>query len=158
MLQQLEIRNAELSDVDVIYKWSHDDLVRKQSYNSGNISYDTHCEWFKNKLADKNALIFIIETQGVPTGMVRFDIVNEMATIGISVDKNYRREGLAAAAINMAVNEYFSANNFPIQASIKEGNIASVKSFEKAGFTYLRKEEINGAESVVYQLEKTNNE
>ena len=36
---------------------------------------------------------------------------------------------------------------------IKKENIASVKSFEKAGYTFYSKEKVNNIDSYIYKLE-----
>jgi len=154
VLKQLKIRNATPSDVDLIFDWANDELVRKQSFTSADIDYDTHREWFSNKLEDENSLIFIIEAQEIPASIVRFEIGDRSATIGVSIAKEFRGKGFAVTTINMGVDAYFNSYNLTILASIKPENIASIKSFKKAGFEFLKEEKINGIESVTYQLTK----
>lgn len=155
MRNNLQIRKANLSDVDLIYKWTNDELVRKQSFSSEEIPYESHCEWFRKKIEDKNSLFFIIGLDNIPVGVVRFDVNDEGSTIGISIDKEFRGKGLGNGIIKIGVQSYFKENEFPILASIKKTNGASIKSFEKAGFYYLKEEVINGVESVVYQLKNS---
>ena len=56
--------------------------------------------------------------------------------------------------LDIGAKDYFKINELPIFASIKKENIASIKSFKKAGYNFLKEEEINGVESVVYQLKR----
>jgi UDP-2,4-diacetamido-2,4,6-trideoxy-beta-L-altropyranose hydrolase len=151
---KLHIRQAQLTDVDLVFAWSNDQLVRDQSFHSDVISYVPHCEWFKNKLADKNALIYIVEADGKPASILRIDVKTNNAVIGVVIGKEFRGKGLGSISINKGVAEYFKVNSLPILASIKKQNIASIKSFEKAGFSYLRDEKINQIDSVVYQVIK----
>ncbi len=118
---------------------------------------DCKKSWFKKKIEDKSSIFFIVELNDVPVGLVRFDIENESATIGVSIDKEYRGKGLGGEIIKIGIQSYFKENDFPILASIKKENLASVRSFEKAGFHFFKNEVINGVESVVYQL-KNNHE
>ena len=155
MIEELTIRKVISKDVDLLYNWSNDDLVRKQSFNSDVIPYDTHCNWFDNKLKSNESLLFIVETDKAPVGIVRFESDKENSTIGFSIDKKYRGKGLGGAIIEIGVTEYFKEKDLPILASIKKDNIASIKSFEKAGFKYFKQEEINSIEGVVYQLKKS---
>ena len=154
MNEKLTIRKAESKDVDLLYNWSNDELVRKQSFTSNSIPYSTHCKWFNGKLESNRSFIFIVETDKNPVGIVRFESEEESSTIGISIDKLFRGKGLGSEMIKIGVNEYFKEKELPILASIKKDNMASIKSFEKAGFSYLRNEKINAVEGVVYQLKK----
>lgn len=154
MKSNLQIRKAKLTDVDLLFRWTNDELVRQQSFSSEVIPYENHCQWFQRKMGDKNSFFFIIEKEEKEVGLVRFDISDEAATIGISIDKEFRGKGLGAEIINLGVHTYFMENDFPILASIKKANLASVKSFEKAGFQYFKDELLGGVDSVVYQLKK----
>jgi RimJ/RimL family protein N-acetyltransferase len=154
LFTKLHIRQAKLTDVDLIFEWSNDQLVREQSFHSDVISYVPHCEWFKNKLGDKTASIYIVEADGKPASMLRIDEKTDNAVIGVVIGKEFRGEGLASISISKGVTEYFRVNSLPILASIKKQNIASIKSFQKAGFSYLRDEKINQIDSVVYQINK----
>ena len=152
--ETLEIRNANIKDVDLLFRWSNDELVRKQSFVSNAIPYEGHCNWYNAKLEDENSIMFILEINAIPAGVVRFDLNEESATIGISIDENFRGKGFGQTFIELGVNEYFIENELPVLASIKKDNIASIKSFVKAGFTFFREEEIKGVETSVYQLKK----
>ncbi|MBL4669670.1 MAG: GNAT family N-acetyltransferase [Flavobacteriales bacterium] len=154
MKETLTIRKALADDVELLYKWSNDELVRKQSFNSNKISFETHCKWFEGKLKDKKSLMYIVEVGSIPASVVRFDIAEENTVIGISISTDYRGKGLGGNSIKIGLEEYFLVNNLPVLASIKKDNIASIKSFEKAGFVFLKDELINGVVSVIYQIER----
>ena len=49
--------------------------------------------------------------------------------------------------------KYFETFSKPILAYIKESNIASLKTFKKAGFIFLKKDFVNKFPCVVYKLE-----
>ena len=157
-MQRFEIRRAKKKDVDLIYCWANDEEVRKQSFNSDPIPYETHCKWFESKLADTNYLIYILEYKGLPAGLVRFEIDNNEALVGFSIDEQFRGKGISSELLMIAAKEYFNDYSFPIIAAIKQENVASKKSFKKTGFVFLREEEINGVNSSVYQLEKLSDE
>jgi RimJ/RimL family protein N-acetyltransferase len=148
------MRQAKLTDVDLVFEWSNDQLVREQSFHSDVISYVPHCEWFDNKLTDKAAFIYILEADEKPASMLRIEIKTNHAVIGVVIGKKFRGQGLGSISISRGVAEYFKANSLPILASIKKQNIASIKSFEKAGFSYLRDEKIKQIDSVVYRIIK----
>lgn len=154
MVDVLKIRSARAEDVDLLYKWSNDELVRAQSFSSEVIPYETHCNWFKQKLVDSKSTLLIIEIDEVPAGIVRFDEKEDGAVIGVSIDKDFRGKGLGSKFIKVGVEEFFKESDLTVLASIKKENIASVKSFKNAGFSLFKEEEINGIESFIYQIVK----
>tara|TARA_Y100000385_G_scaffold271318_1_gene311161 strand:+ start:239 stop:658 length:420 start_codon:yes stop_codon:yes gene_type:complete len=138
MICNLAIRRALPGDVKLLYNWSNDILVRSQSFNSDKISFEMHSKWFEGKLKDQQALIYIVEADAIPAVLVRFDISLKRTVIGLVVSKDYRGKGLGAKAIKICLNEYFRTHDLPVLASIKKDNIASIKSFQKAGFVFLK--------------------
>ena len=154
MIDSITLRKALSGDVKLLYKWSNDRLVRSQSFNSDEISFETHCKWFEAKLKDEQALIYILEVDAIPAAVVRFDIKEKNTVIGISISEDFRGRKMGANAIKIGLKDYFATNDLPVVASIKKYNIASIKSFQKAGFVFLKDEVINGVESTLYQIEK----
>lgn len=152
MSRELIIREALPSDVDVIFKWSNDPLVREQSFSSEKISYDSHCEWYSKKLVDKNSHLYIVEEKERRLGLVRFHKDNKEAVIGVVIDRDYRGQGYGAKLIKIGLEKYFDFNSLMVLAFIKKDNTASIRAFEKARFEYLKNDTINGVESVVYQI------
>ncbi|SDW45597.1 UDP-2,4-diacetamido-2,4,6-trideoxy-beta-L-altropyranose hydrolase [Lutibacter oricola] len=150
----LTIRNIKKQDIHFLYELSNDMLVRNNSFNSDIILFENHKKWFNSKLNDENVLMYIGEYNSKPFGVVRYEKYVDYSIIGISISKEFRGEKLASLLLNKAINAYFRINKKPILAYIKEANVASIKSFEKSGFTFLKKENVNGSLSNVYKLEK----
>jgi UDP-2,4-diacetamido-2,4,6-trideoxy-beta-L-altropyranose hydrolase len=154
MSAKIKIKSAKVEDVDLLYRWSSDELVRTQSFSSEVIPYETHCNWFEKKLLDAQSTLFIIQIDEIPAGLVRFDEKEGEAIIGVTIDKNYRGKGLGGKFIKVGLEEFFKKSDLTVLAYIKKGNIASVKSFENAGFSLFKEEEINGIGSFIYQIVK----
>ena len=76
-------------------------MVRAQSFSSEVIPYETHCNWFKQKLVDAKSTLLIIEIDEVPAGIVRFDEKEDGAVIGVSIDKDFRGKGLGSKFIKV---------------------------------------------------------
>jgi RimJ/RimL family protein N-acetyltransferase len=150
----LKTRSAKAEDVDLLYSWSSDELVRTQSFSSDVIPYETHCNWLEKKLADAQSTLLIIEIDEIPAGLVRFEEKESEAIIGVTIDKSFRGKGLGGAFIKVGVEEFFKKSDLTVLSYIKKENIASVKSFENAGFRLFKEEEINGIESFIYQIVK----
>ena len=86
-------------------------------------------------------------------GQVRFDIkpMDNVAVIGISLKKDIRGIGLSPFIIDKAVNELLKIKSIKlIEAYIKDENISSIKSFEKAKFVFSNNLIIKGNKSKVY--------
>jgi len=135
----LECRQVSNEDIDQLFKWTNDPLVRKNSFcNKDKIQYNEHIRWFNSSLLNGNRVIFIFFMNQEPIGQVRFDKDSEYrAEIDISVDKEYRNKGLSSDIIKIASSKYksLSQETLIIVAHIKPSNINSLKSFQKAGFT-----------------------
>ena len=68
--------------------------------------------------------------------------------------KKYRGQGLSSLMLRISSAFYFNRFLIPISAYIKESNIASIKSFEKAGYKFFNNITVNGFNTLVYKLEK----
>jgi RimJ/RimL family protein N-acetyltransferase len=136
-IAQIVYRKAGESDLMTYFNWANDEVTRKNSFSSDNIDLKTHTVWFLNKIASSNSLLLIFEDETKSrVGQVRIESEQDNAVIGISIDEAFRGQSLASFMIDSACTEYF--RNFTqttIAAHIKSANIASIKAFEKAGFT-----------------------
>lgn len=154
LLLKVKFRKATLEDSRLIFDWSNDDLVRQNSFNSAKLIFENHNQWFSNKLKDKEQIFLIALVDNIEAGLVRFTIETEYTIVGISISKPYRGKQLAVKFLIASAQEYFKTNTLPILAYIKKDNIASVKSFENAGYLFLKETKVNEHSSVIYQLEK----
>ncbi|WP_241910533.1 UDP-2,4-diacetamido-2,4,6-trideoxy-beta-L-altropyranose hydrolase [Pseudotamlana carrageenivorans] len=150
----ISFRKAIEEDVLQVFNWSNDVLVRKNSYNSEPIKLENHKKWFHKKIRDENTLFLIALINNEPAGIVRFEIDDSYATVGILVSKSYRGQKLAGEFLKASAKKYFEIYSVPILAYIKKDNKASVKAFESARYTYFKDEIISGCVSFVYKLEK----
>jgi len=146
----IEIHPATVDDVDLVYNWFNDDLVRKHSYQSAKILLEEHQKWFQQKVKDKFSMILIVKIKNIPIGLIRFDFQRNFSVIGVSIDKNFRGKGLSIPLLIAGANYYFKKYSNPIKAFIKKSNIISVKAFKGAGFHYYKDEMVKGVDSYVY--------
>lgn len=149
----LSYRFANKGDAKLIFNWSNDPLVRKMSFDSSQISWIDHIEWFSQKLRDGNTMILIFQDDGLDVGVVRIEL-KEKAIIGISIAAEFRGKKFASDMLIMACEAFWRRENIPVFAYIKKDNVASIKSFKKAGFAFRRDIIINGCESVELISEK----
>ena len=145
----IKFRMAGIEDAKLIFDWANDVEVRAASFYSEPISWENHLNWFTKKLNDKNSLFLIFHQETKPVGLVRIDNSDE-AIIGISIDSRFRGKRLAPTLLNKACSEFWKKHNQSVLAFIKNTNIASVKSFEAAGFKFHRNDTVNGNACSVY--------
>jgi spore coat polysaccharide biosynthesis protein SpsF len=137
--KQIVFREANINDIDLYFNWINDSLVRKSSYQSNLIDFESHTEWFKSKIIDSNSFMAVFENGlNQKIGQVRIDMIdNTNAIISMSVAKEHREKGYAAKLIS-TYSDYFleKFKNVCINAYIKQSNMKSKHVFEKAGFKF----------------------
>jgi len=150
---ELNMRFATIRELEIYYKWTNDPLVRSNSFNSAEVSLQSHAEWFKKKLLSEDCFLYFFSEKNSPVGQVRIERGKDENIIGISVDANYRGKSLSNVLLEMAANDFLKVNpGNSITAYIKEENFASYKSFCKAGFVGSEMVMVSGYKS--YKLTK----
>jgi len=147
-------RTAVKSDEKLLFDWANDPVVRKQSFHSKPIDYQTHKKWFQAVLADNKRYLWIAEFNQNPVAQIRFDVVEEYAVISISIDEKHRGKGLGSIILQKATKKFVNKKQLSVVAYIKKENTASIKSFEKAGYRFVKEEEVDGIERVVYKSDE----
>ena len=155
-LERFKIRLIQETDLMDVFNLSNDPVVRANSFNSKSISLDAHIKWFNEKIKCKDSVFYIIRSyKDELVAQVRFDVnpkEKDTYLINISLSANYRGKGLASKILNDSSNKLireFKAKK--IIAYIKPINIASKKSFLKAGYVLVGKEVINGLEAFKFE-------
>jgi len=159
--RSLRLRPAEAKDSHLLFEWANDALVRAASFSSSGIPWGTHASWFAEKLQHDQSCILIAENeQGTPVGQIRFDTRSDGdLEVGLSIASAWRRQGLAVPLIKQAAELVSDKKNWPrLHAFVKAENLASVKAFEKGGFSRIGIEEVHGNEAVhlIYQRDPSN--
>ena len=72
-------------DMKLIFDWSNDDEVRKNSFSSEKIKFEDHQRWFKSKMNDDNYYILFFMVDNIETGLVRLDVSNGQAVISYQI-------------------------------------------------------------------------
>lgn len=156
---KLRYRQATERDLDLYHEWANDPAVRSQSFNQGAIPYDTHCAWFRRRVASTDGLMLVFEDadSGEPVGQVRFEGVPGHAVVGLSIAASHRGSGFASVMLAQATAEFH--RRYPastVRAHIRPDNAASKRAFEKAGYTLVGQEPVSGVPSVVLECRSGN--
>ena len=132
----ISLREVLVSDEKLLLNWSNDPQTRKWSFNSNTIIPSEHKIWFKNKLNNQNVLIWILENDNKPAGLVRLEKDNDKAVLNYLICPEERGKGLASPMLIMAMKKVKAYwKNIKVLAYTLPKNIASIRSLEKAGFT-----------------------
>ncbi len=57
----LSLRQVTKDDVDLLFRWANDPVVRKWSFNKQPITLEEHKCWFREKYNDPNTIMWILE-------------------------------------------------------------------------------------------------
>lgn len=146
-------RKASLDDLEIVFNWSNDSLVRSNSYQTSKITIKEHTAWFVKKIKEENTLFYIVLVGETKAGIIRYSLDEDHSVIGVLVSEPFRGQGLAAVFIKNSLIELKSEYVSPVLAYIKEENVASKKAFETAGFTFYKNELVQGCPSFVYKFD-----
>lgn len=151
---ELKYRLFDAGDKSFIFDLNNDPESRENSFYPNAISIQEHDTWFAKRLADEETVIYVCLQAGKSIGIVRFQNEGAQATVGINIIKDMRTHGLAKRILKHCCEDYLLTYDVEILAYIKPDNVASIRSFEYAGFHYQNETQVNGYDAVVYNLKK----
>lgn len=149
------LRPVSENDVDLLYFWANDPVVREASFSRDKIDYDAHREWFARRLNSPDCMMFVGLTEKTPFGVVRFERKDQNAFVSISVAREFRGWGFSTALLEKGIDlvrkEKFALAAY---AEIKDENTGSILLFEKSGFQRVLMPPREGSDEKarVYQL------
>lgn len=132
------IRPATIHDLDLIFTWSNDKQVRKNSFNNSKIKYSNHKIWFKKNIKKKS--IFIFANGKKLLGLIRISDFNKGIKISYSISKENRGKNLGSKMINFFCNKLKKNRKLKkkkIYAFVIKKNNASKKTLLRSSFNYL---------------------
>jgi len=138
------LRQADGNDVGLYYSWASDPLVRSNAFNSKEILYEDHVDWFNSKLKAFKTFMYVLEVNDSSVGQIRFDEDGGFYIIDYSVAKEFHGYGYGAVLVKMGVEALLhdtvthDAKRACFRAVVKDCNIPSVKVFEYLGFCVKR--------------------
>jgi UDP-2,4-diacetamido-2,4,6-trideoxy-beta-L-altropyranose hydrolase len=146
------IRKAAPSDLLFFFNWANDPELRRQSYNTGNITLAEHRTWFEKKIQDSHCVMLVFEYKNTPIAQVRFDI-GETAVVSYSLDKDYRGRGWGESILQKGLDYLLNdLGPLTVVGYVKIKNEGSNSIFKNLGFTQNISNEY--PESYRYELRK----
>ena len=133
--QELNLRKACWSDCRFLFRLRNEDEVRKNSFQTSEIPYSSHENWFAQKLQDVNTVIYILERNGQAIGQVRADRQERTAEISYALCREARGRGLSRWMLSELENR-LREDGFcsELYAEVKRENTASQKIFQSLGY------------------------
>jgi len=152
--EEIYLRSVTINDLDLLYRWANDSETRKQSFKSEPIDYNTHKEWFANKINDPFCSFYLcFNSLEVTIGQIRFDVdKNSVAVIDVSVDCTQRGNGYGSKIISSGIRKLKKER--PIKqflAFVKTENYASLTAFKKANFIEINTTLIDGHNTAILE-------
>ena len=151
---ELRLRSAVLDDASVFFGWVNDPEARKQSLNPAPVTWDTHLEWFRKRLADSGSQLLVLETPDrLPIGQIRFDTQGDGAIrLSYMLDPIARGRGWASILVRMGLKALDPLSIPRVYAEVKTANLASCAVFDRLGF---RHEDLEEQDLRIYRAAKT---
>ena len=132
-MKDIHLRKVENKDMMLLYQWVNDPLVRKNSFNSGNISLEEHQKWFNEKFKNPNESIYILMVGEKSIGQVRLSKSNKQVIISYSIDSKYRGQGYGKLILKL-VEDKINDENIKLIGRVKRDNIASQLIFQSLNY------------------------
>lgn len=134
--RKLDIRVADLTDIKDLFDWRNHPQARKGSFDTNAITWEQHEAWFKKKLHDPLATIYIFSSDKVKLGSIRFEQKDKGIWVSVMLNPGYTGKKLGSQLIKLATKKYIRENRSGKQfiAEVKTDNVISNKTFLKAGY------------------------
>lgn len=124
-----------MDHADLLLTWANEEEVRKNSFQSSMITYKDHVKWLKSKIESSDSSIYLVKVRGEFVGQIRIDIRQGLGYIDYTVAKNHRRKGYGSIILGEAKEYFKSIGIEKLIGQVKHANMASIKAFQRAGFS-----------------------
>lgn len=125
-----------IEDCDIAYLTS----ILKSSEIACYLSINESKYW-NYVIKEPNAYFFKVYNENTLIGAIHLEKDEKLLYMDILIFPYFQRMGFATRVIKDIQNDIFGLNYDRIEISIDESNIASLKLFENAGFTFVSKED-----------------
>jgi RimJ/RimL family protein N-acetyltransferase len=127
------LREAKTNqDALQLFDWVNEEDVRKNSFNTNQISIIDHFTWFQAKIKSETTKIYLlIDEFDFAMGQIRVDKINEYYEIDYSISNAFRGRGLGNKIVELLLTQMGNVN---LIAKVKKINKPSIKVFINNGF------------------------
>jgi len=131
---------ATREDAQFFYDLYAQPSVRKNSFRSDVISYESHLKWFNERVAHEDFDFYVVYDDDNPVGIFRIAWENEAGIISYSVDEKFQNKGYGTKMLIIAKNLKCQEWQMCLIGYVKSDNVASIKAFERAGYEKQKKD------------------
>lgn len=132
----LTIRPAGFTDAEPLWRLANDPAVRAASWNRASIPWDTHVTWLLRTVDSSTARLYVGYVGAQFVGQARLDRSSSGITVSVSVAREERGKGYGLALIQRMTDKASSwVPRATLWSEVMDGNTASCRAFEKAGYT-----------------------
>ncbi|SKB36927.1 Acetyltransferase (GNAT) domain-containing protein [Salegentibacter holothuriorum] len=133
------LRNLKKSDLNPLFIWRNHPLTQLNSFDKKEILFADHKKWFNGILGSNLTATYILETEEVPVGVIRFDIETEdqrAAKISYLIDPLKHGKGLGTKILERGIKKISQENKKldKVFGYVLRENLASIRIFEKLAF------------------------
>lgn len=128
---------ATMSDAETVLNWQSDPSTRQYARIPRVPTREEHFRWFGHRLKNPGCILNMILYNKCPVGVLRLDRihdVNHVYEVSILISPDYRRLGIASAALKLARCMF---PTWELHAEILSENKASHELFLTAGYKLL---------------------
>jgi UDP-2,4-diacetamido-2,4,6-trideoxy-beta-L-altropyranose hydrolase len=149
---RLQLRTASQEDALLLWQWANDAETLRNSFYSGPISWAAHRVWYAERIASPDTRFWILESQKVPVGQIRYDRADaNTARINFSVAPAYRGKRFGTQLLRLSAD--IAGRELGVRTV--EGitfaeNSASNHALIKAGFDVIEEKRIAGRSCFVF--------
>ena len=142
-LSELYLQEAGERDCGMLFVWANDPVVRCNAFQTAHIPFETHQEWFRKVLEDNTIWQYILYHRQIPVGQIRLNIEKGVGKIDYSIAPDMRGRGFGSNGLELikekAENEITGVTK--LMGQVKHQNTASIKAFERCGYTRTENED-----------------
>lgn len=131
MLGTITVRLAKIGDAKSLFDWRNDPNIRAASERTKPLIWEDHISWLTHTLQSTNQHVFIGEYDGIPIGVVRFNVEHDHAVVSLALAPTAQGKGFGKSLLALGIAQIGS---MPIRARIRSDNAASRACFAACGF------------------------
>ena len=135
----VELRKVQDTHRDSSYLWMlrNSPRVRKSCVNTECIVWESHCQWFTQRLNDPRSSMFVLlvpSWSDLYVGYGRMWCENNTVTISYAVGVSFTGQGFGKFIVERLCVESLSVGALQVKAVVKRGNVASIQTLLNNGF------------------------
>jgi RimJ/RimL family protein N-acetyltransferase len=136
---KVTLRPVVKSDLKDIFKWRNHPFVRRGSFSTEKISWDSHLKYWGKRLQSPTGCSLMIVAEGQSAGLLRLDSMGRDGKgddyeVSILIPPHMWGRGIGTTSLNKAKQFARKKGINRLVAKIKVDNVHSIRAFEAVHF------------------------